>query len=70
MTNIPFFTTNDKEAVPYHCHNADVCTASWTYDDHHCTGCHWKGLGTEDIKAGNADVKARYLKVLNSLKDK
>jgi hypothetical protein len=45
------FTTNNIEnAEKYDCFNSIVrCKSTWTYDNHHCTGCHWKGLGKADI---------------------
>lgn len=36
----------------YSCHNQTKrCISSWTYDDWHCNGCHWKGLGQKDIES-------------------
>lgn len=49
---------NDPNKLKYHCHNAKTCSASWTYDDWHCTGCHWKGMGLSDLKYGNAELRA------------
>lgn len=46
------FTKNDNvnEKSKYECFNSiNRCLSSWTYDNYHCNGCHWKGLGTQDI---------------------
>lgn len=45
-----FTTNNDINAEKYDCFNSlKRCQSTWTYDNHHCTGCHWKGLGQKDI---------------------
>lgn len=42
---------NEQEhKTKYSCHGADSCSSSWTYDDWHCTGCHWKGMGRMDLE--------------------
>jgi hypothetical protein len=40
----------DSDKLKYPCHGADECSSSWTYDDWHCTGCHWKGMGRMDLE--------------------
>lgn len=60
MTEFPFYTTlnrYDKEKYP--CHGDKECFSTWTYDNWHCTGCHWKGMGTMDVKTGNTFLKSR-----------
>lgn len=62
----PFFqsinkvkTLNDlPHKMSYDCFNGMFCSSSWTYDDHHCTGCHWKGMGVEDLKNGDDALRA------------
>jgi hypothetical protein len=53
-------TTNDRtDKEKYECFNADECSSSWTYDDWHCSGCHWKGLGIQEIKYGGIKLAAK-----------
>jgi hypothetical protein len=49
------FTTNNIEnAEKYSCFNSiSRCKSTWTYDNHHCKECHWKGLGEKDISGDN-----------------
>ena len=49
----------------YPCFNASACHQSWTWDNHHCTGCHWKGLGTEDIRHGGIE----YVKAASKIRE-
>mgnify|MGYP003422050272 CR=1 FL=1 len=61
---INFITTNDRtDKEKYPCFNADECSSSWTYDNWHCTGCHWKGLGIQDIKFGGKELEERAAQV-------
>lgn len=48
----PLTTNNDSNKSRYPCWGSTECTSSWTYDNWHCTGCHWKGLGRSDIDFG------------------
>jgi hypothetical protein len=58
------YTTNDNhDKVRYDCWGNDECHKSWTYDDWHCTGCHWKGLGTLDVEHGGKKLKAEAQEV-------
>ena len=50
---------DDDSKEKYQCHNAQKCHASWTYDDWHCTGCHWKGMGTQDLRAGDDELRLK-----------
>lgn len=59
-----FYTTNDRaDKEKYDCFNAEKCTSSWTYDNWHCTGCHWKGLGIQDIVHGGKEFEDRAAQV-------
>ena len=59
---IPLVAINNRDdRAKYPCHGKrEPCTSSWTYDDWHCTGCHWKGLGVQDVAHGDAELKAQY----------
>lgn len=48
---------NREDREKYPCHGSKECTASWTYDDWHCSGCHWKGMGTCDLKYGDDNLR-------------
>lgn len=52
---------NDDGATRYECYNSDNCTTSWTYDNPHCTGCHWKGLGVQDVEHGDDHLRQRFI---------
>lgn len=55
-----FYTTNDQlDKSKYDCYNNSDCTKSITYDDWHCSGCRWKGMGTAERK-WSAEVMQRY----------
>jgi hypothetical protein len=59
-----FITThNETDKEKYPCWNADECFSSWTYDNWHCTGCQWKGLGIQDIKFGGKELEDKAAKV-------
>lgn len=55
----------DKEKYP--CHGSLSCTSSWTYDDWHCTGCHWKGMGLSDLEYGSQELRDHAAKLKLSL---
>lgn len=59
---IPLVALNNRDdRAKYACHGQlKPCISSWTYDDWHCTGCHWKGLGVQDVAHGDAELKDRY----------
>ena len=57
------YTINNVEGSTYPCFNGTVCHTSWTYDNHHCTWCHWKGLGVEDVRHGGPEYVTAASKV-------
>jgi len=62
------FTKNNKVTSPkYSCLNSSKrCQVSWTYDNHHCNGCHWKGLGVMDIssdESGELENEAKAIEI-------
>lgn len=64
ITNGSVHTTHnqtDKEKYP--CYNDLACTSSWTYDDWHCTGCHWKGMGLADLEFGSEELRQHAAKL-------
>lgn len=52
----------------YPCHGADSCEASWTYDDWHCNGCHWKGMGRMDLEYAKTHGDTKLLEKADALR--
>lgn len=52
----------------YSCHGATECKASWTYDDWHCSGCHWKGMGVLDLTHGDKELREKAAALREKLK--
>jgi hypothetical protein len=64
-------TLNDEtDKVKYPCHGSKECTASWTYDDWHCSGCHWKGMGVQDLLCGDDKLRKRAEDLREKLRSK
>ena len=49
---------DDESKSVYPCHGGKECKHSWTYDDWHCTGCPWKGMGRADLENGDDELRA------------
>lgn len=60
---------NNHDKPKYDCHGAAECSASWTWDDWHCTGCHWKGMGCSDLKFGDDALRAKAESLRQKLAD-
>lgn len=58
-----------SEKAKYPCHGAKSCSASWTYDDWHCSGCHWKGMGRADLEYGDDKLRARAAELRKRLEE-